>query len=198
MKREYDKKKKLMILILAAVAVCLAGGLCLYLVKIGTPKEPEKELEHQATEQVEVTVPEIDITRESETLEETKSEAAGSSEHEPEQPESSESETADIHQGSEQGGDDSGKSQTKEDAQPPAEKPEIRDSDAAGKPEQPPQYEPEVTEPEQKPEEPAGGSTNDSGQIYVPGFGYVDQPGAPQGEPAGSDGDWNKQIGDMN
>ena len=55
-----------------------------------------------------------------------------------------------------------------------------------------------VTEPEQKPEEPAGGSTNDSGQVFVPGYGYVDQPGAPQGESAGSDGDWNKQIGDMN
>ena len=26
----------------------------------------------------------------------------------------------------------------------------------------------------------------------------VDQPGAPQGESAGSEGDWNKQIGDMN
>ena len=56
----------------------------------------------------------------------------------------------------------------------------------------------EAAKPEQKPEEPAGGSTNDSGQVYVPGFGYVDQPGTPQGESAGSDGDWNKQIGDMN
>lgn len=188
MKKEYDKKKKLLIFILTAVAVCLAGGLCFYLVKIGTPKEPEKEPVQQVTEQMEVTVPEIDITKESEALEETKSEAA----------ESSESETVDIHAGSEQGGDDSEKSHTKEDAQPPAEKPEVKDTDAAENPEQPPQYDPEVKEPEQKPEEPAGGSTNDGGQVYVPGFGYVDQPGAPQGESAGSDGDWNKQIGDMN
>ena len=72
---------------------------------------------------------------------------------------------------------------------------EVKDKDAVENPEQPPQYE---TQPEQKPEEPAGGSTNDSGQVYVPGFGYVDQPGTPQGESAGSDGDWNKQIGDMN
>ena len=187
MKKEYDKKKKLVIFILTAVAVCLAGGLCFYLVKIGTPKEPEKESVQQVTEQMEVTVPEIDITKESEALEETKSEAAESSGQETEQPESSESETVDIHAGSEQGGDDSEKSHTKENAQPPAEKPE-----------QPPQYDPEVKEPEQKPEEPAGGSTNDGGQVYVPGFGYVDQPGAPQGESAGSDGDWNKQIGDMN
>ena len=177
MKKEYDKKKKLVIFILTAVAVCLAGGLCFYLVKIGTPKEPEKEPVKQTTEQMEVTVPEIDITKEPEALEETKSEAAESSGQETEQPESSESETVDIHTGSEQ---------------------EVKDTDATENPEQPPQYEPEVTEPEQKPEEPAGGSTNDSGQVFVPGYGYVDQPGAPQGESAGSDGDWNKQIGDMN
>ena len=198
MKKEYDKKKKLLIFILTAVAVCLAGGLCFYLVKIGTPKEPEKEPVKQTTEQMEVTVPEIDMTKETEALEETKSEAAESSGQGTEQPESSGSETVDIHTGSEQGGDDSGKSQTKEDAQPPAEKPEVKDTDATENPEQPPQYEPEVTKPEQKPEEPAGGSTNDSGQVFVPGYGYVDQPGAPQGESAGSDGDWNKQIGDMN
>ena len=130
MKKEYDKKKKLVIFILTAVAVCLAGGLCFYLVKIGTPKEPEKEPVQQVTEQMEVTVPEIDITKKPEALEETKSEAAESSGQETEQPESSESETVDIHTGSEQGGDDSGKSRTKEDAQPPAEKPEVKDTDA--------------------------------------------------------------------
>lgn len=195
MKKEYDKKKKLVILVLAVVAVCLAGGLCFYLIRIGTPKEPEKEPIQQTTEQMEVTVPEIDTTKESDALGETKSEVVESSGQETEQPENSESETADIHTGSEQGGNDSGKPQTREDAQPPEEKPEIKDTDAAENPEQPPQYE---TEPEQRPEEPAGGSTNDSGQVYVPGFGYVDQPGAPQGESAGSDGDWNKQIGDMN
>lgn len=193
MKKEYDKKKKLVIFILAAVAVCLAGGLCFYLIRIGTPKEPEKEPVKQTTEQMEVTVPEIDIPKETEALGETKADETEVSGQETEQPE-----TVDIHTGGEQGGNGSEKSQTKEDAQPPAEKPEIKDTDAAENPEQPPQYESEVTEPEQKPEEPAGGSTNDSGQVYVPGFGYVDQPGAPQGESAGSDGDWNKQIGDMN
>lgn len=198
MKKEYEKKKKLVIFILAAVAVCLMGGLCFYLMKIGTPAEPEKDFVQQETEHTEVIVPEIDITKETDSLEEKGTEEPESSEQETEQPESSEIEPTDIHTRGEQGGDDSGKSQTKEDAQPPAEKPEIKDTDATDNPEQPPQYEPEVTEPEQKPEEPAGGSTNDSGQVFVPGYGYVDQPGAPQGESAGSDGDWNKQIGDMN
>lgn len=197
MKKEYDKKKKLVIFILAAVAVCLAGGLCFYLIRIGTPKEPEKEPVQQVIEQMEVTVPEIDITKEADSLEEKETEEPESSEQETEQPESSEPETADIHVGSEQGGDDGEKPQTKEEAQPPAEKPEMNDTDAIEKPEQPPQYEPEVTEPEQ-PEEPAGGTTNEAGQIYVSGFGYIDDPGAPVSESAGSDGDWNKQIGDMN
>ena len=198
MKKEYDKKKKLLIFILTAVAVCLAGGLCFYLVKIGTPKEPEKEPVKQTTEQMEVTVPEIDMTKETEALEETKSEAAESSGQGTEQPESSGSETVDIHTGSEQGGDDSGESLPMEAAQPRGEKPAVKHTEAAENTAQPAEYEPEVTKPEQKPEEPAGGSTNDSGQVFVPGYGYVDQPGAPQGESAGSDGDWNKQIGDMN
>lgn len=188
MKKEYERKKKLVIFVLAVAAVCLAGGLCSYLLKTGTPKEPEKEPVQREMEQTEVTVPEIDITKETDSLEKTGAEES----------ENSAPEAADIYGGSEQDGDDDGKPQTREDAQPPAEKPEVKDTDAARNPEQPPQYESEVTEPEQKLEEPAGGSTNDSGQVYVPGFGYADQPGAPQGESAGSAGDWEKQIGDMN
>lgn len=198
MKKEYEKKKKLVILVLVAVTVCLAGGLCFYLMKIGTPAVPKKESMQQETEQAEVIVPEIDITKETDSWEETRAGESENREQETEQPESSESETVDIHTGSEQGGDDGKKPQTKEDAQPPADKPDVKDTDTVENPEQPPRYEPEVTEPEQKPEEPAGGSTNNSGQVYVPGFGYLDQPGIPQGESAGSDGDWNKQIGDMN
>ena len=39
--------------------------------------------------------------------------------------------------------------------------------------ETPPTYEPEQTEVTPQPTEPAGGSTNSEGQVYVPGFGYV-------------------------
>ena len=37
----------------------------------------------------------------------------------------------------------------------------------------PPSYKPEQTEVTPQPTEPAGGSTNSEGQIYIPGFGYV-------------------------
>ena len=43
--------------------------------------------------------------------------------------------------------------------------------------ETPPTYKPEQTEGKPQPTEPAGGSTNDAGQVYVPGFGYVDYEG---------------------
>ena len=43
--------------------------------------------------------------------------------------------------------------------------------------ETPPTYKPEQTEVKPQPTEPAGGSTNDAGQVYVPGFGYVDYEG---------------------
>lgn len=189
MKKEYEKKKKLVVLILAAVAVCLAGGLCLYLAKTRAPADPDTEAQQKVTGQPEIIVPEIDIPEQTAAPEETK----------PEETENGGEETEPAHaQSGESVGEGSENPRTREDAQPPSEKPEPTGGDAAGNQEQPPQYEPEVTEPEQKPEEPAGGAANGNGQVYVPGFGYVDQPGAAQGEAAGSDGDWDKQIGDMN
>lgn len=45
--------------------------------------------------------------------------------------------------------------------------------DADRNKETPPTYKPEQTEVKPQPTEPVGGSTNDAGQVYVPGFGYV-------------------------
>ena len=39
--------------------------------------------------------------------------------------------------------------------------------------ETPPTYKPKQTEVKPQPTEPVGGSTNDAGQVYVPGFGYI-------------------------
>lgn len=198
MKKEYEKKKKLVVIILAVAAVCLAGGLCLYLAKIGTAAEPDTEAQQEVTGQPEVTVPEIDIPEQTAAPGETKpvKTEIGGEETGPAQ--SREPETAGSWTDRDQVGGESENPRTRGDAQPPSEKPEPTGGNAAGNPEQPPQYEPEVTEPEQKPEEPAGGAANGNGQVYVPGFGYVDQPGVAQGEAAGSSGDWDKQIGDMN
>ncbi|WP_055666313.1 DUF6550 family protein [Desnuesiella massiliensis] len=51
-----------------------------------------------------------------------------------------------------------------------------------------------------KPKEgkPTGGETNSKGEVYVPGFGWVKNSGSNQEIKSQSDGDWNKQIGNMN
>lgn len=43
--------------------------------------------------------------------------------------------------------------------------------------EAPPSYEPEQTEVKPQPTEPAGGSTDSNGKVYVPGFGYIESQG---------------------
>lgn len=44
---------------------------------------------------------------------------------------------------------------------------------------------------------PQGGEKNDSGAVYFPGFGYVEDAGSATGETIDTDGDWNRQIGTM-
>lgn len=44
---------------------------------------------------------------------------------------------------------------------------------------------------------PTAGSTNSSGQVYVPGFGYVAPGGSGQSVVVDGDGDINKQVGTM-
>lgn len=80
------------------------------------------------------------------------------------------------------------KPQVPEEATPPTRKPEPQEVE--------PDHE-ENVQPTAKPEEPQGGSTNDQGQVYVPGFGYVETGGGVTEIPAHSDGDWNKQVGTM-
>ena len=48
-----------------------------------------------------------------------------------------------------------------------------RASETGQSTEPPTAYEPEQAEVKAQPEEPAGGSTNSTGQVFVPGFGYV-------------------------
>ncbi|MEN3006000.1 DUF6550 family protein [Dehalobacterium formicoaceticum] len=48
-----------------------------------------------------------------------------------------------------------------------------------------------------KPSEPQSGDTNEKGQVWVPGFGWVTPGGGNQVIPGHSDGDINKPVGDM-
>lgn len=63
-------------------------------------------------------------------------------------------------------------------------------------PAKPPEYKPKDTIVS-KPAEPKGGEKNEKGQIWFPGFGWVDDSGPNKGTQVGSDGDINKQVGSM-
>lgn len=52
-------------------------------------------------------------------------------------------------------------------------------------------------EPPRKKDEPKGGDTNNKGQTYLPGFGWIENSGENQGTKVDGDGDINKQIGNM-
>lgn len=177
MKKEYNKTKKLVISGLLAAAVCLAAGLFWYLGKMNQSVVPAEVVTEAESKPAEVTVPEITVPEETERQE-------PKTQEEPEEEENAEKKEAAERE-----------PETREEAKEPESKPEIADAETVTNQEQEPQYE-EETVPEQQ--EPEGGTVNENGQIYVPGFGYIDDPGPAIMEPAGSDGDWNKQIGEMN
>lgn len=200
MKKKYGNQKKKAISLLAAVAVCLAVGLFVFLNHMGKQEEAGVPVTEEITgntepEASEESQPDI-AGQESEA--ESESELAEGTE--PEEPESMEpEEDTKAEETLEAAGQDdiSGEFADTEQSGTMPEKPEVADQDAVENPEQPPQYEEEVTNPP-TPQPPTGGDTNGEGKVYVPGFGYVDPPGNVVQEEAGSDGDWDKQIGDMN
>lgn len=79
--------------------------------------------------------------------------------------------------------------------EPPKEKPKTQDDIANIN------KVPTYTEKQVKPqtqEAPKGGEANSKGQIYLPGFGWVDnEGGGGQGTNVNSNGDINKQVGNM-
>lgn len=78
-------------------------------------------------------------------------------------------------------------------------KPKPKKTDKPQSPDKPPSYEEKETTPNKDTAaKPKAGDKNNKGQVYVPGFGWVeDQGGSSQGSKSESDGDWDKQIGTM-
>ncbi|UWG97558.1 MAG: DUF6550 family protein [Candidatus Dehalobacter alkaniphilus] len=78
------------------------------------------------------------------------------------------------------------------------EKPVVKDEDALKNSDTPPVYDKEQTTVEKKSSEPKSGDKK-GGKVYIPGFGWVtDEGGGGKGEVVDSDGDINKQVGQMN
>jgi hypothetical protein len=61
----------------------------------------------------------------------------------------------------------------------------------------PPSYAPDQTTVTTKPSEPPPGSTNDKGQVFVPGFGWVDDSGANEGGTLDGMYESGDKVGDM-
>lgn len=194
MKNEYNKKKRIAIITLSALAVCLAGGLFWYMGTLGNTQPPVVQTESQTEPEQTVTVPEIkpESTQEpSATVPETTLEPETTS-----QPETESSSPAGTVTGDVQAKPSEGKPKSPAEATPPAEPPKdtaessvpVENPDAGG------QCQPEHT-PEPKPDQPQGGETRSDGAVYVPGFGWIEDsgeenqtiiaPNAGTGEPVG-------------
>lgn len=78
----------------------------------------------------------------------------------------------------------------------PTETPAVSDEKAVTNPDKEPEYKPE-DKVKTKPSEPKSGDKNEKGQVYVPGFGWVDNSGANEGTVVDGDGDIDKQVGEM-
>ena len=208
MNKNYKNKKRVTIIILSVLAVCLFTGLVWYVGTMGKAELPLVEPEAPGTETT-VTVLEIDATgtvepeKEPESGPEQGREPAaetGQTETQPETEEPSTEETsgegtATVPAETQPVRTD-GKPQSPKDAVPSAAPPAETDGTAAVEnPDGDGSCQPEHTKPQEN--QPQGGDTNPAGAVYVPGFGYIESSGPNEQGTSHTDGDWNKQIGTM-
>ena len=208
MNKNYKNKKRVTIIILSVLAVCLFAGLVWYVGTMGKAELPLVEPEAMEPETT-VTVPEIDTTETMEPEKEPESgpeqgrepaAETGQTETQPETEEPSTEETsgegtATVPAETQPVRTD-GKPQSPKDAVPPASPPAETDGTAAVEnPDGDGSCQPEHTKPQEN--QPQGGETNPAGAVYVPGFGYIESSGPNEQGTSHTDGDWNKQIGTM-
>ena len=208
MNKNYKNKKRVTIIILSVLAVCLFAGLVWYVGTMGKAELPLVEPEAMEPETT-VTVPEIDTTETMEPEKEPESgpeqgrepaAETGQTETQPETEEPSTEETsgegtATVPAETQPVRTD-GKPQSPKDAVPPTAPPAETDGTAAVEnPDGDGSCQPEHTKPQDN--QPQGGDTNPAGAVYVPGFGYIESSGPNEQGTSHTDGDWNKQIGTM-
>ena len=88
------------------------------------------------------------------------------------------------------------KEPTQEQLKDPTQKPSGEKVELPPKPVEHEKVEKPIEVPK-KNDEPKGGDTNNKGQTYLPGFGWIENSGENQGTKVDGDGDINKQIGNM-
>lgn len=211
MKNEYNKKKRITITALSVTAVCLAGGLFWYMGTLGNTQSPVAQAQSQPEPETTVTVPEIkpesiaepiisasettlgaEITSAQESTSELESVSEPKTTSESESSTKAGTVTVDV-----QTKPSVGKTKKPEEATPPAEPPKdapessvpIENPDAGG------QCQPEHT-PQPEAEQPQGGEKQ-NGQIYVPGFGWIEDHGGGSEVHEAPNAGTGKPVGEM-
>lgn len=208
MKNDYNQKKRITIILLAVVAVCLAGGLFWYMGTLGSTQPPVALAENQTETEPTVTIPESqpDRTSKPETVSEPETATEPETSSEPEttgEPETAarqekeSSRAAGTVTGAVRGKPSADKPKSPVEAKPPAELPAdaqentapVENPDAGG------QCQPEHT-PQMESDQPRAGEKKD-GKIYAPGFGWVEDKGGGSEVYEAPNAGTGKPIGEM-
>lgn len=189
MNKDYNKKKKITIAALSLVAVCLAGGLCYYMSVQNRNEPPVTQQESEPASSVEILVPEISTEDSTESTMPTESTGE---ETETTVPSAGTTEApAATVPSNVQAKPSDNKPKSPSEATPPAEAPS--ESDIV--PEEHPAGEPEHT-PQPEPNQPQSGDKQ-NGQIYVPGFGWIEDHGGGSDVQEAPNAGTGEPIGDM-
>jgi len=190
MKNNYDTKKKLTIVALSAVALLLAGGLWISMRPSGNsdPTDVIAEEETQAEQNVDIqevkstadSKPQNTSTSATASTETTTNKNAGSDDQEA----GGQAKTSDH------------KPKTPAEATPP-ETPATTTHDPADAADSKTPPKSTKTPAEPKTNTPASGEKNSKGQIYVPGFGWVDDSGEENSQGTAPNAGSGEDIGDM-
>lgn len=209
MKKDYSTKKKMTIAALSIVAVCLAGGLIYYTSTMGV--QPQ-EIPAESTDPVEtqVVVPEINTGT---TAEDTKDDesviVSPSKKIEEEQPdvknEISAAPSANETQSQKNKKPSDGKPKSPKEVTPPAESPDEAttptespiEKETSASTEKTDKAGQSSTEKTSQADTKQDSGTSSSNSVYVPGFGNIEPSGSVEGSTSYTDGDWDKQIGEM-
>lgn len=179
-KLNFNVKKNLTVTFLVVLAIALGAGLISYVNK--TPKTKEDKVLSDINKVDEVKVEEIKTENEEKAKVPVINAADSTEKSSQNNVVSSNTETLKTEA-------------VPKKPEPPKEKPKTTD-DITNK-NKVPTYPEKAVKP-QKELSPKGGEKNNKGQVYVPGFGWVnDEGGGGQGTNVTSDGDINKQVGTM-
>lgn len=176
MNKESKNNKKLLIAGLSALCLCLVVGLFAYLGGMGG-EVADPEIIDMLPDATPVSVAEIEPVTEPATTPDV-------------------IEVQPIITPQEDSTQEADRVKTPEEATPP-ESPLVEDEEELVNPAQTPTYTPEQTQPSANSGTPQGGDTNSSGQVWVPGFGWVTPTNEPNTQETAPNAGTGDPVGDM-